>query len=39
DRVVVRPARVGTAKEILPAQIAYLSPEIPATLILQEWTP
>jgi predicted phage baseplate assembly protein len=39
DRIVARPARAGPHLTVLPAQIAYLSPEVPATLILQEWKP
>jgi predicted phage baseplate assembly protein len=38
DRIVVRPARPGLKLDLLPAQIAYLPPGVPATLILQEWT-
>jgi predicted phage baseplate assembly protein len=39
DRIVVRPARPGLKLDLLRAQIAYLPPGVPATLILQELTP
>ena len=38
DRIDVQPAHPGPALDLLPAQIAYLTPSVPATLILQEWT-
>ena len=38
DRIVVQPARSGPELDLLPAQIAYLPPSVPATLIIQEWT-
>lgn len=38
-RVVMEPGRPGSAGDPLPGQLAYLPPEVPATLILQEWTP
>ncbi|MDQ1427387.1 MAG: hypothetical protein QOK39_863 [Acidimicrobiaceae bacterium] len=37
ERIIVRPARLGGRQAILPAQIASLAPEVPATLTLQEW--
>jgi hypothetical protein len=50
DRILIEPARVAKAEElsqfrigeathILPAQLAYLAPEVPETLILQERKP
>ena len=39
DRITVSPARVDNQHRILPAQIAYLMPEVPDTLILQELKP
>jgi len=37
DRIAVSPASViGSDRQISPAQIAYLSPDVPDTLILQE---
>jgi hypothetical protein len=36
DRVTARPARIDKQHRILPAQIAYLMPDVPDTLILQE---
>ena len=36
DRITVSPARVDNQHRILPAQIAYLMPDVPDTLILQE---
>jgi predicted phage baseplate assembly protein len=38
DRIPVRPARPGQQQDLLPAQIAYLTSDVTATLILQEWT-
>jgi predicted phage baseplate assembly protein len=38
DRIPVQPARPGQQQDLLPAQIAYLTPDVTATLILQEWT-
>jgi hypothetical protein len=38
-RIPVQPARPGPQQDLLPAQIAYLAPDVPATLILQEWVP
>jgi predicted phage baseplate assembly protein len=38
ERIVVEPARV-TGHKLLPAQLAYLTPEVPDTLILQELKP
>jgi len=38
-RIPVQPARLGPQQHLLPAQIAYLAPDVPATLILQEWVP
>jgi predicted phage baseplate assembly protein len=38
DRIPVQPARPGQQQDVLPAQIAYLTSDVTATLILQEWT-
>ncbi|KAA0068657.1 putative baseplate assembly protein [Rhodanobacter sp. T12-5] len=38
-RVQVLPARYGSDGRLLPAQLAYLPPNIPDTLLLQEATP
>jgi Baseplate J-like protein len=41
DRILIEPARVvhSNVSNILPAQLAYLTPEVPDTLILQELKP
>jgi Baseplate J-like protein len=41
DRILIEPARVvhSNISNILPAQLAYLTPEVPDTLILQELKP
>ena len=38
DRIAIEPARVEQ-REIKAAQLAYLTPEVPDTLILQELKP